>query len=118
MALFIGGPADGWRIDVDTAEESIVIPVNPHPPAFTPDKAVLETKTIPGYKYIREEITCGVEDYFVYIPADWNCADLVDALILGYKPEKDKERQRYIRTANGQLYDNDDYFRTRKPRTV
>lgn len=115
MALFLGGPADGWRIDVDTTKERVAIPINPHPPAFTPDNAVLDTKASPAYDYKREEITCATETYYVYVPVDWNCADLFDALIMGYKIENNRERLRYVRTAEGQLYDNDDRIPDGRP---
>jgi hypothetical protein len=115
MALFIGGPADGWRIDVDTNRQLVPIPINPHPPAFTPDKAVLNAEVVPTYIYRKEVLTCGVETYYVYVPQNWNCADITEALIMGYKPEKDKERLRYIRTAEGQIYDNDDRITTGRP---
>ena len=108
MALFLGGPADGWRIDVDIKLPIVTIPVNPHPPAFTPDVAVLSANAAPAFQYKREEIGCELETYYVYIPMDWNCSDLVEALVMGYRPEKDVERLRYVRTAEGQLYDNDD----------
>lgn len=118
MALFLGGPADGWRIEVDTSLKSVVIPVNPHPPAFTPDNAVLSASTGPGYEYKREEINCSLETYYVYVPTDWNCPDITEALIMGYKPDKNAERLRYVRTAEGLLYDNDDRLPIGRPYKV
>lgn len=115
MALFLGGPADGWRIDVDTRQKTVLIPVNPHPPGFTPDKAVLGAEASPAYLYKREEIECALEKYYVYVPQNWTCADIVDTLIMGYKIEKDRERLRYVRTAEGQLYDNDDRIAAGRP---
>jgi hypothetical protein len=115
MALFLGGPADGWRIQVDTSRETVLIPINPHPPAFTPDNTVLAASASPAFLYKREEIQCSTEIYYVYVPEDWNCADILDALILGYKVEKDRERLRYVRTAEGQLYDNDDRVAAGRP---
>lgn len=118
MALFLGGPADGWRIDVDTRLDRVTIPVNPHPPAFTPDVAVLSASASPAYMYKREEIECALEKYYVYVPLDWNCSDLIEALVIGYRPEKDNERLRYVRTAEGQLYDNDDRIPNGRPYRV
>lgn len=115
MSLFLGGPADGWRIQVDTKLKTVAIPINPHPPAFTPDKAVLDAVTSPVFKYKREIFQCSSETYFVYVPTDWSCADIVDALILGYKPQNNEERLRYVRTAEGQLFDTDDRIRTGRP---
>jgi hypothetical protein len=115
MALFLGGPADGWRIEVDTNLKDVLIPINPHPPGFTPDEAVLNTDAAPAFRYKREEIECSLETYYVYVPSDWNCADLIEALIMGYKIDKDRERLKYVRTAEGQLYDNDDRVATGRP---
>jgi hypothetical protein len=115
MALFIGGPADGWRIAVDTSQLKVAIPINPHPPAFTTDAAVLSASTGPAFEYKREELSCSLETYYVYVPTTWNCSDLIDALIMGFKPEKDKERLRYVRTAEGKLYDNDDRIAAGRP---
>lgn len=112
MALFLGGPADGWRIEVDTNKERVTIPINPHPPGFTPDLSVLRANAGPAYDYKREQIECALETYYVYVPVNWNCADITEALILGYKPDKDAERLKYVRTAEGRLYDNDDTIRT------
>jgi hypothetical protein len=111
MALFLGGPADGWRIEIDTHLEKVTIPINPHPPGYTPDIAVLTGVAGPAYEYKREEIQCSLETYYVYVPLDWNCSDIVEALILGYKPEKDYQRLQYVRTAEGLIYDNDDSIR-------
>lgn len=108
MALFIGGPADGWRISIDTRKDLVSIPINPHPPGFTPDEGVLNAEASPAYVYRKETIECGLESYEVYVPKNWTCADIMDSLILGYKPDIDKNRSKYIQTAEGQIYDNDD----------
>lgn len=115
MALFIGGPADGWRIEVDTRLTRVTIPINPHPPAFTSDTAVLSAKASPAYEYKREEIACALEEYYIFTPVDWNCSDIIEALIMGYKPNKDAERLKYVRTAEGQLYDTDDRIPDGRP---
>lgn len=109
MALFIGGPADGWRIDISPADETVDIPINPHPPAFTPDRSVLDAVTEPTYTYKREIVRFDTgEGVPVYIPLDWNTQRLFDELLMGYKVEKNRERLRYVRTAEGTLYDTDD----------
>lgn len=108
MALFLGGPVDGWRIEVDTTLEHVVIPINPHPPAYTSDLTVFNATTAPGISYKRETIECGAQDYYVYVPEKWNCNDIIDALILGYKTQKEQSRLDYINSANGELYDNGD----------
>jgi hypothetical protein len=115
MALFLGGPADGWRIDVDTRLETVTIPINPHPPAFTTDATVLSAIASPAYDYKREILECSLESYYIYVPLDWNCSDIIEALIMGYRTEKDAERLRYVRTAEGQLYDKDDRIPDGRP---
>lgn len=115
MALFLGGPADGWRIDVDTSLKTVAIPINPHPPAFTPDNAVLSATSTPAFNYKREELECSLETYHIYVPVDWTCSDIIDALIKGYKTDNNEERLRYVRTAEGQLYDTDDRLPVGRP---
>lgn len=106
MVLFVGGPADGKRVEVPNNVTTVMVPINPHPPTFTPDSAVLSATTMPKCGYKQEIITVGNEQYRVFIPMDWNITRLIEELLLNYKPTP--ERQDYIRTAKGIMYDNDD----------
>lgn len=40
--LCIGGPADGERVDHDPKLSMFRYPINPLPPAFTPDEAAMQ----------------------------------------------------------------------------
>lgn len=107
MALFIGGPADGARLVVEPHKDTVCVAINPHPPAFTPDQAVLSAVATPTVCYKREALTCGSEVYTVFTPTDWSCNDLIEALVLNYRSSNDV-RLSYIKNAEGKLYDNDD----------
>lgn len=114
MALFIGGPADGKRFEVDSTVNVIDIGVNPNPPGFTPDLAVLNPEIVPTYRYRKECISCGADSYYVFVPFDWTCNDVVEALVLNYRKDN-TARLAYINTAEGIIYDNDDRAQGSRP---
>ena len=107
MTLFVGVPADGKRIDVVPRVNLVEVPINPIPPAFTPDMAVLDPEVIPTVRYKKEAIAIEHNKYFVFIPEDWNPDQLIEALIR-YYPDPTPIRLDYVRHAEGQLYDQDD----------
>lgn len=108
MALFIGGAADGLRAHVEASLNYVDIALNPNPPAFTPDLAVLSGVTFPKVRYKKEVLSCGSADYEVFIPMDWSHSDVAEALILHYRKGNPDARLNYINTAEGEIYDNDD----------
>jgi hypothetical protein len=117
VVLFVGGPADGWRVEVDPAKLEVDIAINPYPPAFTPDSAVLSASTFPTFRYKQEKLCCELDEYPIYVPDTWKCNDLVEALIMNYY-SGNQDRLDYIRNAKGEMYDNDDRIPVGRPYQV
>lgn len=78
MALFVGGPADGWRLAVEPSQNEVCI-------AFT----ATDKEDISTFIYKRECILVGIEEYCIFIPTDWTTDQLVQALILHYRESKE-----------------------------
>lgn len=72
MALFIGGAADGWRLEVDSTRNTVPI-------------AVTQGGKVDIVEYRKEIIRCDRTDHTVFAPKDWSCTDIVNALITNYK---------------------------------
>lgn len=108
MTLFVGGPANGWRIEVQPGVPKIHIPIDPQPPVFTPNATNID-RIAPVYLYKRENITCGAMTYDVFIPNEWSCDDLVEALLINYgKPLPAEQRLEYVANATGAVIQNAD----------
>ena len=117
MALFIGGPANGKRIEVAEDLNTVAFVINPHPPAFTPDAAVLSATTYAEVRYKKESLFGKNNRYFVFVPEDWDGDRVVEELLLGYQTDKES-RIDYIRTAKGTIFDNDDRIPDGRPYKV
>ncbi len=86
MALFVGGPADGWRLIVDDNLDKVQVALEP---------TEITSKTLNTFTYKRECISVGSEEYCIFIPNDWTVEQLVKALILYYREDNVKSRTNY-----------------------
>lgn len=98
MALFVGGPADGWWLEVEPDIKELTV-------ALTPKES---SDIYPAFTYKQECISINEEEYCVFIPEDWNSDQLIQALILYYRKENKLTGRDYINNTQGTIYDNDD----------
>lgn len=75
VALFIGGPLDGKMIDVQPHRDSVEVAIT-HP--------LGKHKMTDIFYYKKEVIECPTIDIPVFVPRDYNCSDVMAALIESY----------------------------------
>ena len=82
--LFIGGPADGERFDLDANCYTVTIPVLPKLKCVFDDGAPRPT-TFNEVQYERMEFSGGRASYFIYAPVGMTGDEVLLYLIKGYK---------------------------------
>ena len=87
MSLFIGGPADGDRREVDPHIECYIVLESPPPIApddYPPDRFITYVQHHYLYSAVRD--MDGVILWVCYVHESLNGANIMDLLIAGYRP--------------------------------
>lgn len=86
LTLFIGGPADGLRIDVDPKAKLVEYPVNSKTPSlvsYDPNPP-FEPETYSKVIYRRECINAGTKRIYFMVPLTVDLEVWIEQLVEGY----------------------------------
>ena len=92
--LFVGGPHDGKRVEMDALPSIVNIPYTQKAGVITetnPD--AVSTAMVKQAKYRREGMKCAIGLYPIYVYADIPAEDVVYTLLEGYR-ESEEDRAR------------------------
>jgi hypothetical protein len=88
--LFIGGPLDGQFIEVDPYRKHVEVAID-HNIVGTNYQGPEKVTDIFYYK--RQTLDCPTVQWNVFVPRSYSCADLILALIQGYRPDAPSQNQ-------------------------